>query len=396
MNILPELSAQQAFIQSIRRDIHAHPELKFAEFRTSELVIKNLTDWGIEVHTGLGGTGVVGTIEGTLGPGKSIGLRADMDALPIQERNTFAHASTHPGNMHACGHDGHTAILLGAAKYLSSHRHFKGKVHLIFQPAEEGGGGAREMIKDGLFSKFPCDAVFGLHNWPGMPQGQFGVIPGPMMASSNEFKITLTGRGAHAALPQNGADPIYAATQLVNALQSIITRNKSPVHHAVLSVTQIHGGFTTNVIPNDAWIGGTVRTFTNASLDLIEQRLVEISHGIAQTFNCQVEIKFDRNYPALHNHPNETAIAVQVIEQHFGKENINTAIEPTMGAEDFAFMLEKVPGCYVFLGNGDGLHRLAGHGLGPCDLHNPSYDFNDALIPVGTSYWIHLVDTYLA
>ncbi len=396
MKIQAEFIDQQALIQSIRRDIHAHPELKFQEYRTAELVVKQLTNWGIKTHTGLAKTGVVGIVDGNLGPGKSIGLRADMDALPIHEMNTFEHASTHQGTMHACGHDGHTAMLLGAAHYFSTHRNFKGTIYLIFQPAEEGGGGARVMIEEGLFSLFPCDAVFGLHNWPGMPEGEFGVITGPAMASSNEFKISMKGKGAHAALPHNGADPIYALTQLANGLQSIITRNKSPIDAAVLSITQIHGGFTTNVIPDDAWLGGTVRTFTNTTLDLIEKRLIEIAHGVAQTFNCQAEVSFDRNYPPLINHPDESAFAAKVIEETFGKEHLTKTMQPTMGSEDFAFMLEKVPGCYVFLGNGDGKHRLSGHGLGPCDLHNPSYDFNDNLLPIGSNYWVQIAKQFLA
>jgi hippurate hydrolase len=395
MKIFPEFIDQLDLIKGIRRDIHAHPELKFTEFRTSELVANQLKAWGIETHIGLGKTGVVGTIKGTLGSGKSIGLRADIDALPLQEHNTFAHASTHQGKMHACGHDGHTAMLLGAAQYFSAHRDFKGTIHFIFQPAEEGGGGAREMMADGLFTLFPCDAVFGMHNWPGMPEGSFGVIAGPMMASSNEFTITLKGKGAHAALPHNGADPVYAIAQLVASLQSIITRNKKPVDTAVLSITQIHAGFASNVIPDDAWLGGTIRTFTNPVLDLLEDRLREISHGTAQAFNCIAEIEFIRNYPPLINHVQETQFAQKVIKEHFGNDQFIDNIEPTMGSEDFAFMLEKVPGCYVFIGNGDGSHRSAGHGMGPCHLHNPSYDFNDQLLPIGASYWTHLAKSFL-
>jgi len=396
MKIFPEFIDQLELIQGIRRDIHAHPELKFTEFRTSELIAQKLQSWGIQTHIGLGKTGVVGTIEGTLGSGKSIGLRADIDALPLQEHNTFAHASQHPGTMHACGHDGHTAMLLSAAHFFSQHQEFKGKIHFIFQPAEEGGGGAREMMADGLFTLFPCDAVFGMHNWPGMAEGSFGVIPGPMMASSNEFKITLKGKGAHAALPHNGADPVFAVAQLATALQSIITRNKKPVDTAVLSITQIHAGFASNVIPDDAWLSGTIRTFTIPVLDLIEQRLREITLGIGQAFNCSVDIEFERNYPPLINHPLETAFAQKVIQDSFGHDQFVTSTEPTMGAEDFAFMLEKVPGCYVFIGNGDGDHRALGHGMGPCHLHNPSYDFNDHLLPIGASYWVHLARAFLA
>jgi hippurate hydrolase len=395
MKIFPEFIDQLELIKAIRRDIHAHPELKFTEFRTSELIAKQLKSWGIQTHVGLGKTGVVGTIHGNLGPGKSIGLRADIDALPLQEHNAFAHASQHEGKMHACGHDGHTAMLLSAAQFFASHKDFKGTIHCIFQPAEEGGGGAREMMTDGLFTLFPCDTVFGMHNWPGMPEGSFGVIPGPMMASSNEFTITFKGKGAHAALPHNGVDPVFAIAQLASSLQSIITRNKKPVDTAVLSITQIHAGFASNVIPNDAWLGGTIRTFTNPVLDLLEQRLRDIAHGTALAFNCSAEIEFNRNYPPLINHPLETSFAQAVIKKAFGDDQFIESIEPTMGSEDFAFMLEKVPGCYVFIGNGDGDHRAVGHGMGPCHLHNPCYDFNDHLLPIGASYWVHLAQSYL-
>ena len=396
MKILSEISANTTEIQAIRRDIHAHPELKFNELRTSDKVAKLLTSWGIDVQLGLGKTGVVGSIVGKLGPGKSIGLRADLDALPLTEHNTFAHASKYNGRMHACGHDGHTAMLLGAAKYLSSHRDFKGIVHFIFQPAEEGGGGAREMILDGLFEQFPCDAVFGMHNWPGIPTGHFGVTSGPMMASSNEFKITLKGKGAHAALPHNGADPVFAAAQLVSALQSIITRNKSPIDRAVLSITQIHAGEATNIIPDEAWIGGTIRTFTTQVLDLLENRLRLVASSTATALDCVAEIEFHRNYPPLINHVKQTEFAVQTLKELVGEHRVNANVDPTMGAEDFAFMLEKVPGCYVFIGNGDGDHRDHGHGLGPCNLHNSSYDFNDELLPIGTSYWVSLAMNYLS
>jgi len=396
MKIFPEFIDQLELIKTIRRDIHSYPELKFTEFRTSELIATQLTQWGIKTHVGLGKTGVVGTIEGLLGSGKSIGLRADIDALPLQEHNQFAHASKNEGKMHACGHDGHTAMLLGAAHYFSTNRNFKGKIHFIFQPAEEGGGGAREMMADGLFTLFPCDAVFGMHNWPGMPEGSFGVIPGPMMASSNEFTITIKGKGAHAALPHNGADPVFAIAQLASSLQSIITRNKKPVDTAVLSITQIHAGYASNVIPNDAWLGGTIRTFTTPVLDLLEQRLREIAQGTALAFNCTAEVEFERNYPPLINHQAETLFAQKVIKDNFGDNQFIDSIEPTMGSEDFAFMLEKVPGCYVFIGNGDGDHRAVGHGMGPCHLHNPCYDFNDHLLPIGASYWAHLAKTFLA
>ena len=396
MQLLPEILASTDEIQVIRRNIHAHPELRFEENLTADLVAEALSSWGIPIVRGMGKTGVVGRLDGALGPGKMIGLRADMDALPLQEHNTFAHASRHAGKMHACGHDGHTAMLLGAAQYLSNHREFKGSVIFIFQPAEEGGGGAREMIKDGLFKQFPCDAVFGLHNWPGIPVGDFGVTVGPMMASSNAFQITVKGRGGHAALPHNSADPVIAGVNIVQALQSIITRNKRPVDAAVLSITQFHAGETSNVIPDSAFIGGTVRTFTLEVLDLIETRLREITHGVAGAFDCSAEIEFIRNYPPLINHQQEVDFAVSVITDLVGAGHVDTQIDPTMGAEDFAFMVLEKPGCYVFLGNGDGDHRAVGHGMGPCQLHNPSYDFNDALIPIGVSYWVKLAQRFLA
>ncbi|MEO0047175.1 MAG: hypothetical protein RLZZ410_134 [Pseudomonadota bacterium] len=396
MKLLPEVLESVEVIKAIRRDIHAHPELCFQENRTADKVAKQLESWGITVHRGLGKTGVVGSIQGSAGPGRSIGLRADMDALPLQEHNRFEHASKYDGKMHACGHDGHVAMLLGAAEYISKHRDFKGSVHFIFQPAEEGGGGAREMIKDGLFDLFPCDAVFGMHNWPGLAVGEFGVTPGPMMASSNEFVITVKGKGGHAALPHNSADPVFAATQIMSSLQGIITRNKRPIDAAVLSITQFHAGDASNIIPDSAWVGGTVRTFTLDVLDLIETRLRHIASTVAQAFDCKAEVEFLRNYPPTINHPKETAFAIDVMTNLVGEHRVNPRIDPTMGAEDFAFMLQEKPGCYVFIGNGDGDHRSQGHGLGPCQLHNPCYDFNDDLLPLGSSYWINLTQKYLA
>ncbi|NCX50336.1 MAG: amidohydrolase [Burkholderiaceae bacterium] len=395
MRILPEILESTPSIAEIRRNIHAHPELRFEEQRTSELVAEALSSWGISVYKGMGKTGVVGRLDGDLGPGKMIGLRADMDALPLQEKNTFAHASQNPGKMHACGHDGHTAMLLGAAQYLSNHRDFKGTVIFIFQPAEEGGAGAQEMIEDGLFEQFPCDAVFGMHNWPGLEEGHFGVVSGPMMASSNEFVIDIQGKGGHAALPHNSADPIMAGIQIAQALQTIITRNKRPVDAAVISITQFHAGETSNVIPDTAMLGGTVRTFTLEVLDLIETRMHEIANQVASAFDCKANLTFKRNYPPLINDEQQTEFAAQVMKELVGNERVNTRIDPTMGAEDFAFMLLKKPGCYVFLGNGDGDHRATGHGMGPCHLHNPSYDFNDQIIPVGINYWVRLAQTFL-
>ena len=395
MRILPEILESTPSIAEIRRNIHAHPELRFEEKRTAELVAQALSSWGIGVYQGLGKTGVVGRLDGELGPGKMIGLRADMDALPLQEKNTFAHTSQNPGKMHACGHDGHTAMLLGAAQYLANHRDFKGSVIFIFQPAEEGGAGAQEMIEDGLFEQFPCDAVFGMHNWPGLEEGHFGVVSGPMMASSNEFVIDIQGKGGHAALPHNSADPVMAGVQIAQALQSIITRNKRPVDAAVISITQFHAGETSNVIPDTAMLGGTVRTFTLEVLDLIETRMHEIANQVASAFDCKANVTLKRNYPPLINNEQQTEFASQVMIELVGNERVNTRIDPTMGAEDFAFMLLKKPGCYVFLGNGDGDHRTTGHGMGPCHLHNPSFDFNDQIIPVGVNYWVRLAQTFL-
>jgi amidohydrolase len=394
MRLVEPILSFQTELEAIRRDLHAHPELCYEEQRTADVVAARLEEWGIPVVRGLGKTGVVGIVKnGT--SNRAIGLRADMDALPMQELNTFDHASRHPGKMHACGHDGHTAMLLGAAHYLSRHRNFDGTVYLIFQPAEEGGAGARRMMDDGLFEQFPMEAVYGMHNWPGLPAGSFGVIPGPMMASSNEFRVVVKGKGAHAAQPHRGIDPVMVAVQIAQAWQTIISREKNPLETAVLSITQIHAGSATNVIPDEAEMIGTVRTFSTGVLDLIERRMAEMANGIAAGFNAGVDFGFKRNYPPLVNDPERTAFAVEAMRAVVGAANVNTDVEPTMGAEDFAFMLQAKPGCYVFIGNGDGEHRSGGHGLGPCQLHNGSYDFNDQLLPIGASYWVKLVETGL-
>ena len=391
MQLLDPISAFQSSIRQIRRDIHAHPELCYQEQRTSDVVAQKLTEWGIPIIRGLGVTGVVGIIKNGSSP-RSIGLRADMDALPMQEINTFDHASKHPGKMHACGHDGHTAMLLGAAQYLAQHRNFDGTIYLIFQPAEEGGAGAKRMMEDGLFDQCPMDAIYGLHNWPGMPVGNFGVTAGPMMASSSEFELTIRGKGAHAAQPHRGIDPVMVAVQIAQAWQTIISRNKSPLDAGVLSITQIHTGSAMNVIPDEARMLGTVRTFTTELLDLIDTRMRSIAEHTAAAFDATVTFEFMRNYPPLINHAKETAFAVGVMQSIVGSAQVNSAVEPTMGSEDFAFFLQEKPGCYVFLGNGDGDHRSAGHGLGPCNLHNPSYDFNDDLLPLGATYWVRLAE----
>src|SRR4051812_11984920 len=306
MKLVEPVLAFQNELQQIRRDLHAHPELCYEEQRTSDVVAARLAEWGIPVVRGLGITGVVGIIQNGSSP-RAIGLRADMDALPLQEINSFEHASKHAGKMHACGHDGHTAMLLGAAHYLSTHRHFDGTVYLIFQPAEEGGAGARRMIEDGLFEQFPMDAVYGMHNWPGLEVGSFGVVSGPMMASSNEFRVLVKGKGAHAAQPHRGVDPVMVAVHIAQAWQTIVSREKNPLDTAVLSITQIHAGSATNVIPDEAVLIGTVRTFTTGVLDLIETRMGEIARHTAAAFNATVDFGFKRNYPPLVNHARETA-----------------------------------------------------------------------------------------
>ena len=394
MKLLDSITTEAASIIAVRRDIHAHPELCFQEQRTADVVAGKLAEWGIEVHRGMGTTGVVGVIKNGSSK-RSIGLRADMDALPVNEANTFAHASKHPGKMHACGHDGHTAMLLAAAQHLAKHKHFDGTVVLIFQPAEEGGGGAREMIKDGLFDKFPVDAVFGLHNWPGMPVGTLAVSPGPVMASSNEFKITIRGKGCHAALPHNGIDPVPIACEMVQAFQTIVSRNLKPIDAGVISVTMIHAGDATNVVANSCELQGTVRTFTVEMLDLIERRMQTIAEHVSAAHEATCEFAFVRNYPPTINHVNEAAFTREVLSGIVGADNV-LAQEPTMGAEDFSYMLLEKPGAYFFIANGEGQHREMGHGGGPCTLHNPSYDFNDDLIPLGGTVWVRMVEQFLA
>ena len=394
MKMIDSIVAQAADIARVRRDIHAHPELCFQEVRTADLVAARLTEWGIPIHRGMGKTGVVGIVRnGT--SSRAVGLRADIDALPMTEINTFEHASRHAGRMHACGHDGHTAMLLAAAQHLAKNRNFDGTVYLIFQPAEEGGGGAREMIKDGLFEQFPMEAVFGMHNWPGSQVGRFAVSPGPVMASSNEFRIRIQGKGGHAALPHLGLDPVPVACQIVQGFQTIISRNKKPIDAGVVSVTMIHAGEATNVIPDTCELQGTVRTFTIEVLDLIERRMREIAEHTCAAYGLQCELEFVRNYPPTINSAPEAAFAREVMADIVGESNV-LAQEPTMGAEDFAYMLMAKPGAYCFIANGDGSHREMGHGAGPCMLHNASYDFNDDLIPLGATYWVRLAERWLA
>ncbi|MDN4017269.1 M20 aminoacylase family protein [Zwartia panacis] len=396
MKLLEPFLNWQSEIQAIRRDLHAHPELCYEENRTADVVAEALQKWGIPVHRGLGGTGVVGIIAGRSPGVGAIGLRADLDALPMQELNTFAHASRHPGKMHGCGHDGHTAMLLSAARYLAQHKNFDGTVYVIFQPAEEGGAGAQKMIEDGLFEKFPMQAVFGMHNWPGLPVGQFGLTAGPIMASSNQFLIKVRGKGAHGGMPHLGIDPVMTAVHIAQALQSIVTRNRHPLEAAVLSITQIHTGSADNVIPTEAEMRGTVRTFSIETLDMIEQRMREVVQHSAAAMGAEADFSFVRKYPPTINHPEESAFCAEVLREIVGAEQVDDHVTPTMGAEDFAFMLQEIPGCYVWIGNGLGEHRDAGHGLGPCMLHNGSYDFNDELLPLGATYWVKLAENWFA
>tara|TARA_B110000211_G_scaffold100529_1_gene116990 strand:+ start:2463 stop:3668 length:1206 start_codon:yes stop_codon:yes gene_type:complete len=393
MTLLAPIVAEAETFKAIRRDIHAHPELCYTEHRTAKIVVDQLTAMGIEVHQGIGVTGVVGVIKG-LRPGAGIALRADMDALPLQERNQFDHVSQYAGKMHACGHDGHTATLLCAAGYLAKKRDFSGTVYLIFQPAEEGGAGAKAMMEDGLFERFSIDEIYGYHNWPGYPQGTVGIVAGPMMASASEFEIKVVGKGAHAAMPQLGADPLLVACQLVQGLQSIVTRNINPLESVVLSVTKIHCGDATNIIADDCMVEGTVRCFSEDVLKAIETRMGKISQDLCAAFECEGQLVFERSYPATINHVAQAQYMREVAVNVLGQDQV-VDFTPTMGSEDFSFFLQEKPGCYFALGNGDGDHRDILHGMGPCTLHNPSYDFNDALIPIGASLWAKLVEARL-
>lgn len=370
----------------IRRHLHAHPELRHEESQTAQYVGDRLTEWGIHVERGIGGHGVVGVLRHGRGT-RSIGLRADMDALPMQERNVFEHASQHAGKMHACGHDGHTAMLLGAAHYLSQHRHFDGTVNFIFQPAEEGGAGARLMIEDGLFERCPMDAVFGMHNWPGIAAGRFALRPDAIMASSNLFHAKVTGQGSHAAQPHKSADPLIAAVQLVQSWQAIVSRNVPPTAPAVLSVAQLHAGTADNVIARDASISGTVRAFSLDVLDLVERRMQEVANGIALACGVKIDFQFKRMYPPLVNHDEETRFVTGLLQTVFGADNVDAQVPPQTPSEDFAFYMQYRPGCFVFIGNGD---------IDARPLHSEDYDFNDAVMKRGVDYWVSLARAWLA
>jgi len=369
-----------------RRDIHAHPELGFEERRTSDLVAAKLAEFGIEVTRDIGKTGLVGRLRVGNSP-RAIGLRADMDCLPILEANSFAHRSTDPGKMHACGHDGHTTMLLGAARHLARTRNFDGTVHFIFQPAEEGLGGAAAMLADGLFEHFPCDAIFGMHNRPGLAVGKFQIRPGAMMASGAYFDITVTGVGAHGARPEAGVDPVIAAAQIASAMQTIVSRNVRPLETAVVSITQIHGGHAYNVIPDKAVLSGTVRCFSDAVMTLIEERMRRIAESVAAGLGATATLDFRVIFPVLMNSADETQFIADTAAELVGADNVNRNSSPTMASEDFSYMLRAVPGAYIQIGNGDG--------EGACEVHNPGYDFNDGALPFGASLFVRLVEKRL-
>jgi hippurate hydrolase len=379
-----------AELRELRRDIHAHPELAFEEQRTSDIVARKLAAWGIEVHRGLAKTGVVGVVKGrSASSGRAVGLRADMDCLPMHETGSVPYRSQHEGRMHACGHDGHTSMLLGTARYLAETRNFDGTVYLIFQPAEEGGGGGQVMVKEGLFKRFPADEIYALHNWPGLPPGKIAVRAGAQMAATDEIQISVRGKGGHAAMPHFTVDPVVAAAQIISALQTVASRNVSPLDSIVVTVASMQtsqlGAF--NVIPDFVKLVGTVRTFRPETRDLAEKRVKEIAGKVAEALEAQAEVDYRRGYPATINSVRESEFAARIGERVFGQGNVITDHEPTMGGEDFSYMLQERPGAYVFLGQGGG--------PGGCFLHNPNFDFNDEVIPLGSGYMAALVEAAL-
>jgi amidohydrolase len=386
MTIVPEVAALVADMRGWRHRIHAHPETAFEEDETSAFVAERLASFGLEIHRGLAKTGVVGVL--FHGAGKdAIGLRADLDALHIHERSGVPHASQREGRMHACGHDGHTAMLLGAAQVLARRKNFDGTVYFIVQPAEENEGGARVMIQEGLFERFPMKAVYGMHNWPEIPVGRIALREGPLMGAYDIFEIVATGRGAHAAMPHLGRDPMPFAAHVINALQTIVARNIHPLESGVVSVTQVHGGDTWNVIPQEVVLRGTVRTFDARVQDLIERRMGEIVAGLASTFEMMATLRYERRYPATVNAPDETRHALAAASVLVGAAQVDTDPMPSMSSEDFAFMLQRKPGCYIWLGSGRGPDTP--------NLHNPRYDFNDDALPIGASYWVTLAEQQL-
>jgi hippurate hydrolase len=373
-------------ITAWRHDLHAHPELQFDVHRTAASVADKLRAFGCdEVVTGIGRTGVVGVIRGAKGNGsKVIGLRADMDALPIVEANDLPYKSTVPGKMHACGHDGHTAMLLGAARYLTETRNFAGTAVVIFQPAEEGGGGGREMVKDGMMERFGIEEVYGMHNFPGIPLGEFAIRPGPLMAAADRIYIDIEGRGSHAAKPHQSIDSILVGAQIINQLQSVVSRNIDPLDSAVVSICQFNAGTADNIIPQTARLSGTARSLSPQVQDVLERRVREVVEGTAKLYGAKATLTYKRDYPVTSNYAPQAAFAAEVASQVVGNEKVDRDVAPVMGAEDFSFMLNARPGAFIFLGNGDS-----------AGLHHPNYNFNDAAIPVGTSYWVKLVETAL-
>jgi len=385
---LEEIRQHEDEMVAIRRQIHSNPELAYQENATSDLVAERLQRWGYEVHRGLGGTGVVGTLR--IGSSdRHVGLRADMDALPIAETSGKPWASKVFGKMHACGHDGHTAMLLAAARHLAATRRFDGHLHLVFQPAEEGQAGARKMLDDGFLKLFPCEAMFGMHNMPGTPAGKFVAVPGFAMASSDSVIITVRGKGSHGAMPQTSIDPIVAASSIVMALQTIVSRNVPPLEMGVVTVGAVYAGDAPNVIPNECELRLSVRAFRPDVRDLLERRIKEIAQTQAAVYGATAEVDYQRRYPVLYNHPEQTEFCKQVVRDWLGTDGLLDTAEPVTGSEDFAFFLEQVPGCYVFIGNGEG-------DQGGCMVHNPGYDFNDAVLPTGASYWVRVAETYLS
>ncbi len=384
MALIDEIVATQDELTAWRRDIHQHPELGFEETRTADFVAAKLEEFGITVHRGIGKTGVVGVLR-VGNETESIGLRADMDALPIDELNTFDHRSQHDGCMHACGHDGHTTMLLGAARYLAKTKNFRGQVNFIFQPAEEGIGGARAMIEDGLFRDFPCDRIYGMHNAPGMPLGQFGATTGTVTAAGAFFDIDIRGKGAHGAFPHQGVDPVVIASELALSLQTLVARNIPPAETAVVSVTQIHSGDAYNVIPETARLSGTVRTFSMKTMQVIERRMGELANGISGAHGGSAEVDFRTIFHPVVNDAEAADIAATVCDGLVGSEQVRRQLPPGTGSEDFSFMLEEVPGCYLLVGNGDE----------SAPVHNPHYDFNDAAIPYGASFYAAVVEKEL-
>lgn len=387
MPIINSIAAMKDEMTEWRQDIHRHPELGFEEFRTSNLVAEKLEAWGVEVHRGIGQTGVVGVLKGSGESNKSIGLRADMDALPMQEENDFAHKSVHDGKFHGCGHDGHTTMLLGAAKYLAETRNFDGTVNFIFQPAEEGRGGGKAMIDDGLFDRFDSNEVYGMHNWPPLQAGEAGIRPGPMMAAADEFKVVIKATGGHAAMPHYTIDPMIVATQIYQGFQTLVSRTTNPLEPAVISVTQMHIGSAYNVIADEGWMGGTVRTFSGEVQDQIEAGMKRIAESVATAFGAEIDFTFKRGYPATVNHAEQTEKAARIAEAVLGEGKVTRDMQPVMGAEDFSFMLEKRPGAYIAMGQAGGPSG--------CMVHNPKYDFNDEILPVGASWYATLVESEL-